>query len=156
MNHLSVFLPPFGVLAFLALPAAAFAQLCTPNTRCIDYSKCYINNVPQPCAYGSGGAFLGGIIFRHGDFEIEWQSDGKAKVTYGKRREFKATAIFSVENGYRVLRLSDGVVVKYPASGGINALNTPEAVRLRQLGGPEAAGCSCQSQKNGVCLRWKC
>jgi len=79
---------------------------------------------------------LSGIIFRHGDFEIEWQSDGKAKVTYGKRREFKATAIFSVENGYRVLRLSDGVIVKYPASGGINALNTPEAVRLRQLGGP--------------------
>jgi len=80
-----------------------------------------------------------GIIFRHGTFYIELQSDGIAKVTYGKRREFKATAIGSVEsveNGYRVLRLSDGVVVKYPASGGIHALYTPEAARLRQLGVP--------------------
>jgi len=118
MNRLLVLLPQFGILAFLAFPAAALAQLCTPKTRCTDYSKCYINNVPQPCAYGSGGAAYGGIIFRHGIFEIEWLSESKAKVTYGKRREFKATANISVENGYRVLRLSDGVVVKYPASGG--------------------------------------
>ena len=118
MNRLLGLLPQFGLLAFLALPAAALAQLCTPNTRCTDYSKCYINNVPQPCAYGSGGATLGGIIFRDGTFEIEWLSESKAKVTYGKRREFKAIAQISVANGYRVLRLSDGVVVKYPVSGG--------------------------------------
>ena len=105
-------------LAVLALPAGAFAQLCTPNTRCTDYSKCYINNVAQPCAYGSGGASNGGIIFRHGIFEVEWISDIKANITYGKRNEFKATAKISVEHGYRVLRLSDGVVVRYPVSGG--------------------------------------
>ena len=102
----------------LALPVAAFDQLCQPTTRCTDYSKCYINNVPQPCAYGSGGAMYGGIIFKHGTFDIEWISQALARVAYGKRKEFKALAKVSVENGYRVLRLDDGVVVKYPASGG--------------------------------------
>ena len=107
-----------GIIAFLALPAAAIAQLCTPMTRCTDYSKCYINNVAQPCAYGSGGAAYGGIIFKHGTFDLEWISESRANVTYGKRGEFKAKARISIENGYRVLRLSDGVIVRYPASGG--------------------------------------
>ena len=118
MNRLLGLLQHFGLLAFLALPAAAFAQLCTPNTRCTDYTKCSINNVVQPCAYGSGGAAYGGIIFRHGTFEVEWLFESRAKVAYGKRNEFKATATISVENGYRVFRLSDGVVLKYPSSGG--------------------------------------
>jgi len=110
-----------AILAIAAIPISAFAQLCTPNTRCTDYSKCYINNVAQPCAYGSGGATYGGIKFRHGIFEIEWLSETSAKVTYGKRQEFNATAKITVENGYRVLRLSDGMVVRYPASGGKHA-----------------------------------
>lgn len=107
-----------GAIVAMLLPVKALAQLCEYNTRCIDYSKCYINNVAQPCAYGSGGASYGGVIFRHGTFEIEWLSDTRANVTYGKRKEFKAVARVSTENGYRVLRLTDGVVVKYPASGG--------------------------------------
>lgn len=108
-------------LLMLTLPSAAFAQLCTPGTRCVDYSKCYINNVMQPCAYGSGGAMSGGIIFRHGTFYVDWTSGTRAKVTYGKHQEFKTNAKISVENGYRVLALSDGVVVKYPISGGTSA-----------------------------------
>jgi len=118
MGRLKGLLCQAGVVSFLALPAVASAQLCEPMTRCTDFSRCYINKVAQPCAYGSGGAAHGGIIFKHGTFEIEWLSESRAKVTYGKRREFKANARISIENGFRVLRLSDGVVVKYPDSGG--------------------------------------
>lgn len=57
-------------------------------------------------------------MFKHGIFEIEWISDTKANVIYGKRREFKASAKVSTENGYVVFRLSDGVTIRYPASGG--------------------------------------
>ena len=79
---------------------------------------CFINQVKQPCAYGSGGAAYGGIIFNHGYFSVEWLSDRSAKVTYGKNQEFKSNAVVSIVNGFRVLRLSDGTTVRYPASGG--------------------------------------
>lgn len=108
----------FCILAALFLPSPVFSQLCTPDTRCTDYTKCYINNKLQPCAYGSGGASNGGIIFRHGIFYVEWISESRAIVTYGKHKEFKANAKVSAENGYNVLRLSDGVVVMYPLAGG--------------------------------------
>ena len=101
-------------------------RYCEPGTRCTEYSVCFINQVKQPCAYGSGGAIYGGIIFDHGYFSVEWLTDQTAKVTYGKNQEFKANAQISEENGFRVLRLSDGVTVKYPASGG----------RYNPIGGP--------------------
>jgi len=107
------------VAALLALSAApAFAQICTPQTRCTDYAKCFINGKAQPCAYGSSGASSGGIMFRHGTFYVDWISDTRAKVTYGKRQEFNATARVSESGGYKILKLSDGVTVKYPISGG--------------------------------------
>lgn len=93
-------------------------RYCEPDTRCIEYSVCFINQVKQPCAYGSGGAIYGGIIFDHGYFSVEWLSDRSAKVTYGKNQEFKSNAAISIENGFHVLRLSDGTTVRYPASGG--------------------------------------
>lgn len=105
-----------GTVSFFGLSPASIAEFCTPNTRCTDYSRCYINNVAQSCAYGSGGATYGGVNFKHGIFEIEWISETRAKVTYGKRKEFKATARVSVKNGYRILSLSDGVVVEYPVN----------------------------------------
>ena len=71
-------------------PAAANSfRYCMPGTRCTEYANCYINNVRQPCAYGSGGARLGSIIFDHGEFDIEWVSEDFAYVTYGKNKEFK-------------------------------------------------------------------
>ena len=93
-------------------------RYCVPDTRCREYSVCFINQVKQPCAYGSGGAAYGGIIFDHGYFSVEWLSDRSAKVTYGKNQEFKSNAVVSIVNGFRVLRLSDGTTVRYPASGG--------------------------------------
>ena len=93
-------------------------RYCEPGTRCLEYSACFINQVKQPCAYGSGGAAYGGIIFDHGYFSVEWLSDRSAKVTYGKKQESKSYAVVSIENGFRVLRLSDGTTVKYPVSGG--------------------------------------
>ena len=56
-------------------------RYCEPGTRCTEYSVCFINHVEQPCAYGSGGARYGGIIFDHGYFSVEWLSDRSAKVT---------------------------------------------------------------------------
>ena len=93
-------------------------RYCEPGTRCTEYSACFINQVKQPCAYGSGGAVYGGIIFDHGYFSVEWLSNQTAKVTYGKNQEFNSSAEISVENGFRVFRLSDGTIIKYPASGG--------------------------------------
>jgi len=93
-------------------------RYCEPATRCTEYYVCFINQVKQPCAYGSGGAAYGGIIFDHGYFSVEWLTDQTAEVTYGKNQEFTANAQISVENGFRVFRLSDGVTVKYPATGG--------------------------------------
>ena len=93
-------------------------RYCVPGTRCTEYSICFINQVKQPCAYGSGGAIYGGIIFDHGYFSVEWLSDQTAKVTYGKNQEFKSNAVISVENDFRVFRLSDGTTIRYPASGG--------------------------------------
>ncbi|AII43709.1 hypothetical protein KR100_10090 [Synechococcus sp. KORDI-100] len=51
-------------------------------------------------------------------------SDQSAAFTYGKNQEFKADAVISVEDGFRVFLLNDGTTVRYPASGGRrNALN---------------------------------
>jgi hypothetical protein len=115
---------PVGILAFIssinvgtAMAESSF-RYCVPGTRCVEYSACFINNVQQPCAYGSGGAIYGGIIFDHGYFSVEWLGDQTAKVTYGNNQEFKANAVISVENGFRVFRLDDGTTVRYPASGG--------------------------------------
>lgn len=102
-------------------------RYCEPATRCTEYSVCFINHVKQPCAYGSGGARYGAIIFDHGYFSIEWLSYRSAKVHYGKNQEFKSNAVISVENGFRVFRLSDGTRIRYPATGGrFNPRNGPE------------------------------
>ena len=108
----------FAIVNPNASVAEASFRYCVPGTRCVEYSVCFINNAQQPCAYGSGGAIYGGIIFDHGYFSVEWLSDQEATVTYGKNQEFKADAVISVENGFRVFRLSDGTTVRYPASGG--------------------------------------
>ena len=93
-------------------------RYCVPGTRCVEYSVCFINKIEQPCAYGSGGAIYGGIIFDHGYFSVEWLGDQAAEVTYGKNQEFSSNAVISIENGFRVFRLSDGTTVRYPISGG--------------------------------------
>jgi hypothetical protein len=111
-------LTTIGLVTFLVIPPNALAELCNPKTRCRDYEKCFINGVQQPCAYGSGGARYGGIIFKHGIFNVEWLSETRAKVAYGKHKEFKTYAQIADKNGYRVFRLSDGVVIKLPESGG--------------------------------------
>ena len=106
--------------SFIASAPAEANQFryCEPETRCIEYSVCFINQVKQPCAYGSGGAEYGAIIFDHCYFSVEWLSDRSAKVTYGKNQELKSNAVISVENGFRVFRLSDGTTIRYPATGG--------------------------------------
>ena len=93
-------------------------RFCEPGTRCSEYSDCYINDIRQPCAYGSGGARLGGLIFDHGVFYLEWVDDQHADVRYGTNKEFSAKASISIEDGYMVYRLSDGVVVKVPSHDG--------------------------------------
>ena len=107
----------FSTTSILPVKANQF-RYCEPGTRCTEYSVCFINQVKQPCAYGSGGAVYGGIIFDHGYFSVEWLSNQTGRVTYGKDQEFKSNAQISVENGFRVFRLSDGTTVKYPTSGG--------------------------------------
>ena len=108
-----------GISTTQILPVKANQfRYCEPGTRCTEYSVCFINQVKQPCAYGSGGAVYGGIIFDHGYFSVEWLGNKTAKVTYGKNQEFKSNARISVENGFRVFRLRDGTTVRYPASGG--------------------------------------
>ena len=111
----SIISSPF--IAYVPVEANQF-RYCEPATRCMEYSVCFINQVKQPCAYGSGGAAYGGIIFDHGYFFVEWLSDGRATVTYGKNQEFKSNAVISVENGFRVFRLDDGTTVRYPATYG--------------------------------------
>ena len=54
-------------IAYAPVEANQF-RYCEPATRCMEYSVCYINQVNQPCAYESGGATYGGIIFDHGYF----------------------------------------------------------------------------------------
>ena len=93
-------------------------RYCEPGTRCREFTNCYINDVAQPCAYGSGGAKLGAIIFDHGEFDIEWINSDFAYVQYGRNKEFKVTATASRDNGYVVYRLSNGVIVKYPDKPG--------------------------------------
>lgn len=103
------------------LPLSAHAnqfRYCEPGTRCSEYIDCYINDISQPCAYGSGGARLGGLIFDHGVFYLEWIDAQHANVLYGKNKEFSAKASISIEHGYMVYRLSDGVVVKVPSHDG--------------------------------------
>ena len=69
----SIISSPF--IAYVPVEANQF-RYCEPATRCMEYSVCFINQVKQPCAYGSGGAAYGGIIFDHGYFFVEWLSDG--------------------------------------------------------------------------------
>ena len=106
-----------SVFATAAVQANQF-RYCEPATRCMEYPVCFINKVKQPCAYGSGGAIYGGIMFDHGYVSVEWLNDQSAKVTYGKNQEFKANAVISIENGFRVFRLSDGTTIRYPATRG--------------------------------------
>lgn len=102
-------------------------RYCEPGTRCVEFVTCFINAVKQPCAYGSGGATFGAVIFDHGYFDVEWLGDKLARVTYGKRREFRAAAKISREGDYTVLRLSDGVTVKYPSwDGRIKGKSNPK------------------------------
>ena len=102
------------------LPAAANQfRYCEPGTRCQEYSDCYINEVRQPCAYGSGGARLGAIIFDHGEFDVEWANNDFAYVTYGRNKEFRVKATVTREDGtHTVYQLSDGVTVKIPNVAG--------------------------------------
>ena len=111
----SIISSPF--IAYAPVEANQF-RYCEPATRCMEYSVCFINQVKQPCAYGSGGATYGGIIFDHGYFFVEWLSDRSAKVTYGENQEFTSSAVISVENGFRVFQLNDGTTVRYPATYG--------------------------------------
>ena len=108
-----------GISTTLILPVEADQfRYCEPGTRCVEYSVCFINQVKQPCAYGSGGAIYGAIIFDHGYFSVEWLNNQSAKVTYGKNQEFNASADIYYKNGFRVLQLSDGTIVRYPLTGG--------------------------------------
>ena len=94
---------------------------CGPKPyRCSDREGCFINNVKQPCALQGGGAALQVIVFRQGQFEINYKDDkGKtAWVVYGKNREFNANAIVVDDDGCMVMTLDDGVVVKVPGQAG--------------------------------------
>ena len=117
-----------GTSLQLASPVKANSfRYCSPGTRCQEYTACYINDVRQPCAYGSGGARLGSIIFDHGEFDIEWVSKDFAHVTYGTKKEFKVKATITRGNGpYTTYQLSDGVTVKIPNAAG----------RFNPVGGP--------------------
>ena len=107
--------------AFNTTPPAKANQFryCEPGTRCQEYSGRYINDVRQPCAYGSGGARSGAIIFDHGEFDIEWASNDFAYVTHGRNKEFKVKATITRGNGpHTIYQLSDGVTVKIPNVAG--------------------------------------
>ena len=113
-------------------PASAFEfRYCEPGTRCVEYKGCYINDVRQPCAYGSGGARNGGIIFDHGTFDIYWVTRDFVDVTYGKRKEYKVKGTVTRENGdFTVYRLSNGVTVKIPnVPGRYNPIGGPAPTR---------------------------
>lgn len=103
---------------FLVLPpmrADTAFRYCEPGTRCVEFNTCFINAVEQACAYGSGGATFGAVIFDHGVFHVEWLGNNSARVTYGVGKEFHAAASISRDGDYTVLGLSDGVTVRYPS-----------------------------------------
>ncbi|QFZ91232.2 hypothetical protein [Synechococcus elongatus] len=121
---MKLFLLSLLSLGTLSFGSPALAKICEPTTRCTDFKRCYINNVEQPCAYASNGARSGDIVFRHGFFRFSFLdpvAKRRVQVTYGKNREFRTFGTWSTSNGYHVIRLDDGVVVRFPSSGGVYA-----------------------------------
>lgn len=90
-------------------------DLCGGNTyRCELLKDCSINKIVKDCAYGSSGAAYGSLIFSHGRFYLEWQSEKRIKVTYGKKEEFTSWANVTRTKTHMILSLENGVVLKYP------------------------------------------
>ena len=90
------------------------SRFCQPRTRCTDYEACYINNIVQPCAWGRGGAALSAVFFEHGTFHLEWFSEDDIQVIYGDKKQYKASATLILKDGYRIFKLSDGVIFRLP------------------------------------------
>jgi hypothetical protein len=107
-------------LLFSVVPWGAEARpICTVE-RCTELGQCYINGRPSRCAYESHGASSGALVVPHGKFFIERNLDGrkwgsaKWQVIYGKKQEFRTLGTNKRQGGWNILKLDDGVTVKYP------------------------------------------
>jgi|GEM_PF-3717859 len=116
--HKSNSLRLIGLGLALAFGSNADAKdLCDGNSyRCTNLKSCSINQKIQPCAYGSGGAANSAIIFEHGSFDIEWQDEEFAVITYGENGEHKSNAELFYNKKNSIWLLDNGVVIKFPSS----------------------------------------
>jgi len=113
--------------SLLVSVAPAQAQgVCQGRYRCYELGICYINNKSSRCAYQSAGASSGIIRFKHIRFDIDscpeqHQPGGytghcseKWEVRYGKNGEYRTMGINKIVGNWNILKLDNGVVVKYP------------------------------------------
>ena len=93
---------------------AKASGLCTVQ-RCTELGICYINSIASRCAYESHGSSLGALVFPHGTFYLEKNTPSrKWSVVYGKKQEFTTLGFNRIAGNWNILRLDDGVIVKYP------------------------------------------